>query len=74
MQQVAVRCQKTLHGTVAWRAGTLQACSAYPGRVYEYKYESVQSVGQTSTQAKEVGMSKYMDAQIFLESFDQVDI
>ena len=27
--------QKTFHGTVAWRAGTLQACLAYPGRAYE---------------------------------------
>ena len=27
--------KKTLHGTVAWRAGTLQAFSAYPGRVYD---------------------------------------
>jgi len=36
MQKLAVRCQsKILHGTVAWRAGTLQACSAYLGRVYE---------------------------------------
>ena len=33
--------QKTLQGTVARRAGTLQACSAYPGRVYD---QSVQSV------------------------------
>ena len=44
MQQVAVRCHcqsKTIHGTVAWRAGTLQACSAYLGRVY---VQSVQSV------------------------------
>ena len=42
MQQVAVRCQsKKLHGNVAWRAETLQACSGHPGRVYE---QSVQSV------------------------------
>ena len=37
MQQMAMRCKskKTLHGTVAWRAGTIKACSAYPGIVYE---------------------------------------
>ena len=38
MQQMAVSCQskkKTLHGTVAWRVGTLEASSTYPGRVYE---------------------------------------
>ena len=26
--------QKTFHATVAWRAGTLKACLAYPGRAY----------------------------------------
>ena len=42
MQEVAVRCQsKTLHGTVSWRAGTLQACSDYPGRVYKQSMQSV---------------------------------
>ena len=27
--------RKTFHGTVAWRAGTLEACLAYPSRDYE---------------------------------------
>ena len=37
MQQVAGIWQsKTLHETVALRAGTLKACLYYQGRAYEY--------------------------------------